>query len=93
VRDVLADVEASGSVEMNSVTDNPLVFPRRDRETSGDLRRQLPRRADGDRRRRLAIALAELGSISERRIEKLTNAGVLGAAAFLVRTPGSTRAS
>jgi histidine ammonia-lyase len=89
VRDVLADVEAKLLVEMNSVTDNPLVFPAEDTRDemviSGGNFHGEPMAIAADV---LAIALTELGSISERRIEKLTNAAFSGLPPFLVREPG-----
>src|SRR5688572_20109699 len=85
VRDVLAEVERRLAVEMNSVTDNPLVFPETGDVVSGGNFHGEPMAlaADG-----LAIALAELGSISERRLEKLTNAAASGLPPFLVRDAG-----
>jgi len=89
VRDVLADVETKVAVEMNAVTDNPLVFPG-DGAGGGEILsggnfhgQPMAFAADF-----LAIALAELASISERRIEKLTNAAFSGLPPFLVRGAG-----
>ena len=39
----------------------------------------------------LAIAVAELGGIAERRLDRLVNPLVSGLPAFLVSRPGSTR--
>ena len=88
VRDVLDDVEAKVVVEMNSVTDNPLVFPGEDGGAailSGGNFHGQPMAFAADF---LAIALAELASISERRIEKLTNAAFSGLPPFLARDAG-----
>ncbi|HYG64092.1 MAG TPA: histidine ammonia-lyase [Thermoanaerobaculia bacterium] len=89
VRDVLADVETKLVVEMSSVTDNPLVFPAeeggKEAVISGGNFHGEPMAMAADV---LAIALAELGSISERRIEKLTNAAFSGLPPFLVREAG-----
>ena len=89
VRDVLADVEAKVAVEMNAVTDNPLVFPG-DGAGGGEILsggnfhgQPMAFAADF-----LAIALAELASISERRIEKLTNTAFSGLPPFLMRDAG-----
>ena len=71
VRDVLADVEAKLVIEMNAVTDNPLVFVDQGDLVSGGNFHGEPMAMAADF---LSIALAELGAISERRIEKLTNA-------------------
>ena len=88
VRDVLDDVEAKVVVEMNSVTDNPLVFPGEDGGAailSGGNFHGQPMAFAADF---LAIALAELASISERRIEKLTNTAFSGLPPFLARDAG-----
>jgi len=85
VRDVLADVEAKLAVEMNSATDNPLVFARDGVTISGGNFHGEPMAFAADF---LAIALAELASISERRIEKLTNDAFSGLPPFLVEHAG-----
>ena len=85
VRDVLSDVEGRLAVEMNAVTDNPLVFPEDDTVVSGGNFHGEPVALAADM---LAIALAELASISERRIEKLTNAAFSGLTPFLVEDAG-----
>ncbi len=54
--------------EINSVTDNPTIFPDDDEIISGG---QLPRSALAIAFDFLAIALAELGNISERRTAQL----------------------
>ena len=91
VRDVLADVETKVAVEMNAVTDNPLVFPGDGGGgddgailSGGNFHGQ-PMAFAADF---LAIALAELASISERRIEKLTNTAFSGLPPFLARDAG-----
>jgi histidine ammonia-lyase len=89
VRDLLADVEAKLDIEMNAVTDNPLVFPAADGQeeavvSGGNFHGEAMALAADV----LAIALAELAAISERRIEKLTNAAFSGLPPFLVREPG-----
>ena len=88
VRDVLADVEAKVAIEMNAVTDNPLVFPGDDGGAeilSGGNFHGQPMAFAADF---LAIALAELASIGERRIEKLTNTAFSGLPPFLARDAG-----
>ncbi len=84
-RDVLSDVERRLAIEMNAVTDNPLVFPE-DREilTGGNFHGE-PMAMAADF---LGIALAEIGSISERRIDKLTDPVFSGLPAFLTDHPG-----
>ena len=90
-RGLLADVEAKLAIEMNAVTDNPLVVAaadggegERDVLSGGNFHGE-PMALAADV---LALALAELGSISERRIEKLTNAAFSGLPPFLVRDAG-----
>ena len=84
-RDVLSDVEKRLIIEMNAVTDNPLVFAE-DREilAGGNFHGE-PMAMAADF---LAIAIAEIGSISERRIDKLTDPVFSGLPAFLTGNPG-----
>jgi len=103
VRDLLADVMAKLAIEINAVTDNPLVLeldpaaaaaaggpgagavaPPAAVLSGGNFHGE-PMALAADV---LALALAELGAISERRIEKLTNAAFSGLPPFLVRDAG-----
>ncbi len=70
--------------EINSVTDNPTIFPEEDEIISGGNFHGQPLALALDF---LAIALAELGNISERRTYQLI-AGLRGLPAFLVAKPG-----
>jgi histidine ammonia-lyase len=70
--------------EINSVTDNPTVFPEEDEIISGGNFHGQPLALAFDF---LAIALSELGSISERRTYQLI-AGLRGLPPFLVAKPG-----
>jgi histidine ammonia-lyase len=70
--------------EINSVTDNPTIFPDEDLIVSGGNFHGQPLALIFDF---LAIALAELGSISERRVYRLI-AGQRGLPEFLVANPG-----
>lgn len=70
--------------EINAVTDNPTVFPEDDDVVSAGNFHGQPLALVMDF---LAIALAELGSISERRVYKLIS-GTRGLPAFLVANPG-----
>ncbi|MBC7884380.1 MAG: histidine ammonia-lyase [Saprospiraceae bacterium] len=72
------------NTEINSVTDNPNVFHREDKILSGGNFHAQPLALILDY---LAIALAELGSISERRVYQLIN-GDRGLPDFLTRHPG-----
>jgi histidine ammonia-lyase len=70
--------------EINSVTDNPNIFPDEDLILSGGNFHGQPLAITLDF---LAIAMAELGSISERRTYQLIS-GQRGLPAFLVSNPG-----
>lgn len=85
VRQVVADSAVTLEREMNAVTDNPLVFPETGEVLSGGNFHGEPLALAADA---VAVALAELGAISERRIEKLTNPAFSGLPAFLVRDVG-----
>jgi histidine ammonia-lyase len=70
--------------EINSVTDNPTIFPELDLIISGGNFHGQPLALIFDH---LSIALAELGSISERRVYRLI-AGQRNLPEFLVANPG-----
>jgi histidine ammonia-lyase len=72
------------TTEINSVTDNPNVFPDKDLIISGGNFHGQPLAIALDF---MAIALAELGNISERRTYQLIS-GSRGLPAFLVENPG-----
>ena len=84
-RDVLADVERRLAVEMNAVTDNPILFPEQGDVISGGNFHGQPIAFAADF---LAIALSELGSIAERRVDKLTDATFSSQPPFLVEDAG-----
>ena len=88
VRDSLAQAREMAAVELNSATDNPLVFARD--ANSGDIisggnfhGQPLAMAAD-----QVAIAIATLGGIVERRIEQMTNPLTSMLPAFLTPEPG-----
>ena len=88
VRDAIAQVRATVTTELNSATDNPLVFTSANGTgeviSGGNFHGQpLAMAAD-----QLAIALATLGGISERRLEQMTNPQTSQLPAFLVRHAG-----
>jgi histidine ammonia-lyase len=84
-RDTLRFVREVLEREINSVTDNPLVFPAEGRILSGgNFHGQIVAIAMDA----LAIAAAEIGSISEQRIEKLVNPAISELPAFLTREGG-----
>ena len=70
--------------EINSPTDNPTIFPEEDKTISGGNFHGQPLAISYDF---LAIALAELGNISERRVAQLIM-GLRGLPEFLVANPG-----
>ncbi len=70
--------------ELNSVTDNPLIFPEEDRIISGGNFHPQPLGLVLDY---MSIAISELGSISERRIYQLIN-GDRNLPPFLVQDAG-----
>jgi histidine ammonia-lyase len=84
-RDVLADVEQRLAIELNAVTDNPLVFAEEGEILAGGNFHGEPIAMAADF---LAIAMAEVGSISERRIDKLTDSVFSGLPPFLTAEPG-----
>lgn len=84
IRDVVQHVKQVFLQEINSVTDNPLIFPDEDEIISGGNFHGHPLAMALDY---LSIALADLGNISERRTYKLIS-GERGLPAFLVKSPG-----
>jgi histidine ammonia-lyase len=84
-RDALGFVTRTLEVEMNSATDNPMVFADSGEMLSGGNFHGEPVALAADV---LAIAAAELGAISERRIERLVNPALSGLPAFLVSDGG-----
>ena len=83
-KDAIRYVASVLLTEINSVTDNPTIFPDDDRIISGGNFHGQPLAISYDF---LAIALAELGNISERRIAQLIM-GLRGLPEFLVANPG-----
>jgi histidine ammonia-lyase len=88
VRDALSQIRATLTIEINSATDNPLVFA--SGASSGEVvsggnfhGQPLAMAAD-----QMAVALATLGGISERRIEQMTNPQTSQLPAFLIRHAG-----
>lgn len=72
-------------IEINSANDNPLLFPEEGKVLSGGNFHGQPVAQALDF---LAISLAELGSISERRIERLVNPSLSGLPPFLISGGG-----
>ncbi len=85
VRDALSAVRCTLLAELNAATDNPLVFADSGEILSGGNfhGQALAMAAD-----QLAVALAVLAGISERRIEHMTNPATSLLPAFLTTRPG-----
>jgi histidine ammonia-lyase len=88
VRDSLSQARELAQVELNSATDNPLVFVKENGDgdiiSGGNFHGQpLAMAAD-----QVAIAIATLGGIAERRIEQMTNPLTSLLPAFLTPEPG-----
>lgn len=83
-KDAIRYVASVLLTEINSVTDNPTIFPDEDKIISGGNFHGQPLAISYDF---LAIALAELGNISERRVAQLIM-GLRGLPEFLVANPG-----
>ncbi|MGM0650389.1 MAG: histidine ammonia-lyase [Bacteroidota bacterium] len=83
-KDVINHVASVLITEINSVTDNPTIFPDEDKIVSGGNFHGQPLALNFDY---LAMALAELGNISERRVYRLIS-GQRNLPEFLVANPG-----
>ncbi|XP_066994730.2 histidine ammonia-lyase [Anabrus simplex] len=85
VHDTIDFVQGVITVEMNSGTDNPIVFADRGEIISaGNFHGEYPAKVLDY----LAIAVHELASMSERRIERLVNPALSELPAFLVKEGG-----
>jgi histidine ammonia-lyase len=85
VRDTLAFARQTMETELNSATDNPLVFANKEEVLSGGNFHGQPLALALDF---MSIALTELASISERRIERLINPEYGDLPPFLTANPG-----
>src|SRR5688572_2839427 len=83
-RDALAELERVLAVELNAVTDNPLVFPSGEVISGGNFHGE-PLALALDY---ATMAVTELASISERRTARLVDAHLSGLPAFLAERPG-----
>lgn len=84
-RDSLRFVREVLEREINAVTDNPLIFPDKKKILSGgNFHGQIVSIAMD----LMSIAMAEIASISEQRIEKLVNPAISDLPAFLTREGG-----
>jgi len=85
VRDALEFATRTVTIEINAATDNPMVFADSGELLSGGNFHGEPVALAADV---LAIAMAELGSISERRTDRLVNPALSGLPAFLTPEGG-----
>ena len=85
VKDAMGFVVDTLLREANAATDNPLIFPEEGDIISGGNFHGAPVGYGADL---LGIVLADLGSISERRTERLVNPDLSGLPAFLSREEG-----
>ncbi|MBS4537211.1 histidine ammonia-lyase [Clostridium sp. D2Q-11] len=84
-KDAFEYVKDKIDIEINSATDNPLIFPEDGTVISGGNFHGQPMALSFDF---LAIAISELGNVSERRIERLVNPALSNLPAFLVEKGG-----
>ena len=90
VMDLVANAGRTLLIEANAVTDNPRLFVAPDVASCGDILsggnfHAEPVAVAADT---LALAIAEVGALAERRIALLIDANLSGLPAFLVREPG-----
>lgn len=83
--DVMRNAARTLEIEANGVTDNPLVFPDSGDVLSGGNFHAEPVAIAADT---LAIAVAEIGALSERRVALLVDPGLSGLPPFLVNESG-----
>lgn len=85
VLDLLRQAAATLENEANGVSDNPLIFAESDEALSGGNFHAEPVAFAADM---IALALCEMGSLSERRIAMLVDPALSGLPAFLTAHPG-----
>jgi len=83
--DLLDTAARTLAIEANGVTDNPLVFPESSESLSGGNFHGEPVAFAADQ---LALAIAEIGALSERRIALLIDATLSGLPPFLTSASG-----
>ena len=84
-KDALKYVEDKVSIEINSATDNPLIFQESEEVISGGNFHGQPMALSFDF---LGIALSEIANVSERRLERLVNPALSELPAFLAKNGG-----
>ncbi|BBF71633.1 histidine ammonia-lyase [Sphingomonas bisphenolicum] len=85
VLDLMRQAATTLAIEANGVSDNPLIFPDTDEALSGGNFHAEPVAFAADM---LALAICEIGSITERRIAMLVDPALSGLPAFLTPRPG-----
>lgn len=83
--DVLRQAATTLSTEANGVSDNPLIFAETDEALSGGNFHAEPVAFAADM---IALAVCEIGSLSERRVAMLVDPALSGLPAFLTPKPG-----
>jgi histidine ammonia-lyase len=83
--DLIRNAARTLEIEANAVTDNPIVFPEEDEAVSGGNFHAQPVAFAADM---LAVAMCEVGSISERRVAVLIDPKMSGLPPFLVKDSG-----
>ncbi|MCF8069180.1 MAG: histidine ammonia-lyase [Desulfobacterales bacterium] len=84
-KDAISHFKKTIDMEINSTTTNPLIFPEDETFCLGGNFHGQPIALTADY---LAIGIAEYGSVSERRVERLVNPQLSELPAFLVRNSG-----
>ena len=84
-KDAVHYVQDKVEIEINSVTDNPIVFTETEEAISGGNFHGQPMALSFDFP---GIALAEIADIAERRIERMVNSALSGLPSFLVERGG-----
>lgn len=83
--DAINYIKSKVEIEINAVTDNPIIFKETMQGISGGNFHGQPMALSFDF---LGIALSELANVSERRLERLVNPDLGGFPAFLVKNGG-----
>ncbi|KXT74382.1 Histidine ammonia-lyase [Streptococcus sp. DD10] len=83
-KDSIAYVKSKVEIEINSVTDNPIITKEGHVISGGNFHGE-PMAQPFDF---LGIALSEIGNVSERRVERLVNSQLSKLPSFLVKHPG-----
>ena len=84
-KDAIKYVEEKVNIEMNSATDNPIIFTETEEAISGGNFHGQPMALSFDF---LGIAVSELANVSERRLERLVNPSLSDLPAFLAENGG-----